>query len=187
MKATMRGANFNRIISAVKAFTSANEARPANTMIQLHINKEALTVSAYGVDGYRAAKESGTIYSADGDFRVLIFAPPIKAPTEAVVEIEDDGEYAYITYGDIRFRYKQPEGKPFDVQDFFEKEMVKERRQVGLNVNYLLDAAKSIKAAGRTIRQSVVIEFGGPADPVIIRADHENPRVVLPVRLRADQ
>lgn len=187
MKATMNGANFNRIIAATRAFASGNTTRPQNNLIQLHFCRETASLEAFALDGYRAMKETSACYTVDEDFMVLVSAPPLKANGEHVVEIEQDGEYAYISFGNVRFRTKRPEGKVLDVNKVLTDEMKKEgRHRVGLNVDYLLDACKSIKASGTAFRKAVIIEIGSPLEPVILRTDRDNPRMVMPVRIRED-
>lgn len=186
MKATMCGANFNRLISAVRAFVSKNTTRPQYSMIQLQFNEDGRSVTAYALDGYRIAKEIGVCYTVDEDFKVLISAPPLKANGEAIVEIGYDDKYSYISYGNTWFRFEQPYGEWFAAQDFFDKEMAKKRQKIAVNVDYLLDAVKAIKATGATSRRPVIIEFGSPYDPVILRTDRDNPKAVLPVRIKED-
>lgn len=186
MKATIEAMAFNRLIGAVKAFASRTNSRPALTMIQLHFSAQDKKATAYATDGYRAAKECALCYTVDEDFSVLVSAPPLKAKSNSIVEVELDGDVAYISFGEVRFRNKQPTNEPFDVEKFISDVVVRKNVNVlGVNADYLIDALKSLKASGATARHPVIIEFGGPHEPIVLRTDSDNQKVVLPVRIKA--
>lgn len=185
MEATLDGKNFNRLIDAVRNFTSKNDAKPENCMIQLHFHTDGTNVEAYALDGYKAAKECAKCCTVDEDFVALISAPPIKANGIPVVEVSLEDDYAYISYGDIRFRTRQPNAEPFDVQKVIDNAMHKESTMwFGANVNYLLDALKSLKGSCAAGRIPVIVEFRGPNEPIIFRTDEDNPKMVMPIRIR---
>lgn len=184
MRATLEGATFNRLIGAVRNFTGKSEVSPQNRLIQLHFHREGTSVKAYALDGFRAAKECAVCYTVEEDFVALISPPPLKANGSALVEVEVSDGFAYVSYGDIRFRTKQPDVKPFDVQKFIDDTMQKpDIMRFGANVDYLLDALKSLKASGASSRKPVIVEFRSPLEPIILRTDRDNPKMVLPVRL----
>lgn len=187
MKATLEGATFNRLIGAVRNFTGKNDARPQNRLIQLHFHKDGTLVEAYALDGYRAAKECAICYTVDEDFSVLVNAPPLKANGSIAVEVEAADGFAYISYGDIRFRTKQPDAEMFDVQKVIKDAMQKpDIMRFGANVDYLLDALKSLKASGASSRKPIIVEFRSPVEPIILRTDQDNPKVVLPIRIKTE-
>lgn len=188
MKSTINGSDFNRLIGAVRSFAEKTDVRPMNRLIQFHFNADTTSVTAYAVDGYRAAKERAVCYTVDEDFTVLVSAPPLKANGRIGVEVELDGDCAYISYGDVRFRTKQPEGDVFNVQKVISDAMErKEIQRFGANVDYLMDALKSLKASGATGRKPIIVEFRGPSDPIILRTDSDNPKMVLPVRIKREE
>lgn len=184
MKATLDGATFNRLIGAVRNFTEKSDNRPQNSLIQLHFHNGETSVEAYALDSYRAAKECAVCYTVDEDFVALISPPPLKANGSAVVEVEVSGGFAYVSYGNIRFRTKQPNAELFDVQKLIDDTMKKpDIMRFGANVDYLLDALKSLKASGASSRKTIIVEFRSPLEPIILRTDRDNPKMVLPVRL----
>ncbi|SBW02464.1 hypothetical protein KL86CLO1_11650 [uncultured Eubacteriales bacterium] len=188
MKATISGANFNRLIDAVKYFVDKNCTREALRYIQLRFDRELCKVTAYGVDGHRASKECAMCLTVDEDFTAMVKVPPIKANGQLTVEISRDDGYAYISYGDIQFRTAKPGAMPYDVDDVIKKAV--ERTDVmrfGANVDYLMDALRSLKTTGATGRRPVIVEFRGPNDPIILRTDKDNPKMVLPTRISSEE
>lgn len=184
MKATLEGATFNRLIGAVRNFTGKGDVRPQTRLIQLHFCKGLTSVEAYALDGYRAAKECAVCYTVDEDFVALINPPPLKANGSIEVEVEVSDGFAYVSYGDIRFRTKQPNAELFDVQKVIDDTMQKPNiMRFGANVDYLLDALKSLKASGASSRKPIIVEFRSPVEPIILRTDRDNPKMVLPVRI----
>ena len=185
MKATINGTNFNRLIGAVRNFASKNADKAQLALIQLHFHKDEQNVEAYAVDGYRAAKEQAACYLVDKDFTVLVAAPPLKANEATTVEIWTDGEYAYILYGDIQFRTKQPGAEPIDIRKIVDENMHRpEMLRIGVNADYMIDALKSLKLTGAARRKAVIIEIKDPMSPIVLRTDEDDPKIVLPVRIR---
>jgi len=185
MKATLSGEALNQLIGAVKAFVSKNNARPQSQFIHILFSADGCKATAYALDGYRAAKESVVCYTVDEDFDVMISAPQIRARRGSTVEVYRDGDYSFIGYGDIAFRTKKPEGEPFNVEKLISVEAAKENKQAfGINADYMIDALRSLKESGASIRKPVVIEFTSPVAPVLLHTDEDNYKVVLPIRIR---
>lgn len=186
MKATVSGANFNRLMDAVKHFVDKNSTRVALRYVQLRFDKELCNVTAYGVDGYRASKECAMCLTVDESFTAMIKVPPIRANGQLSVEITQDDGHSYISYGDIQFRTAKPGAMPYDIEDVIKQAVDRpDIMKFGANIDYLMDALKSLKTSGATGRRPVIVEFRGPTEPVILRTDEDNPKMVLPTRLGA--
>lgn len=187
MKAQLSGEALNQLIGAVRAFTSKGDARPQNQLIHIFFSAEGCKTTAYAVDGYRAAKESVVCGFVDEDFDVFVLPPQIKAKRGSTAEVYREGDYSFISYGDVTFRTEKPDGEPFDVESLIRSEAVKENKQsFGVNVDYMIDALRSLKESGAAVRKPVVIEFTSPLAPILMRTDSDNYKMILPVRLRGE-
>ena len=99
-----------------------------------------------------------------------------------------DGEITDIEFRDMRFRTKRPDGEFMDCEKALSGAMNREKQlQFGANVDYLIDALKSLKASGATTQKPVIFEFRGETEAMIFRTDADNAKMVLPVRLQAKE
>ena len=93
--------------------------------------------------------------------------------TESVVEIECLG---------CIFGFVQPVGNFLD----WEKTLPNEPTfRIGVNAEYLLSALQAAKASvGGAFKQPAILEFRGTLGPITIKTNHEDVKMVLPVRIR---
>ena len=180
MKAKIYTNDFNRIIAATKDFTGSKTPGRILDFIRLEFCAGEQKVTAIAVDGFRMSVEH-TVCECDEDFNAYIRSN-VKLPSglNAIFEIQD-GE-AIIRCGDFIIGYKQPEGEFLN----WEKVLPEQPTfKIGFNGNYLLSALKAAKvSAGNSFKSPVVLEFHSPLEPVIIRTNHDDVKMVLPIRIK---
>lgn len=180
MKAKIYTNDFNRIVAATKDFVAKNENKRTHNYIRLEFRSEEQRVSAIAVDGYRMSVEH-SVCECDEDFNAYIRSN-VKLPSglNAIFEIQD-GE-VIIRCGDFIFGYQQPEGEFLD----WEKVLPEAPTfKIGFNGNYLLTALNAAKvSAGNSFKSPIVLEFRGPLEPVIIRTNKDDVKMVLPIRIK---
>lgn len=180
MKAKIYTNDFNRIIAATKDFVSKNSNKKTHTYIRLEFRHEEQRVTAIAVDGYRMSVEN-SVCECDEDFNAYIRSN-VKLPSglNAIFEIQD-GE-VIIRCGDFIFGYQQPEGEFLDWKKVLPDAPT---FKVGFNGNYLLTALNAAKvSAGNSFKHPIVLEFRGPLEPVIIRTNKDDVKMVLPIRIK---
>lgn len=181
-RAIMPTNDFNRIIKATKNFTAKNDNRKTYQYIRLEFQAEASRVTAVAIDGYRLSTEHAMCCDCDTDF-VIYVRSNIRLPSNksAVFELVD-GE-CLIKCEDMIFGYSQPEGEFMDWQKAIPADAPTYR--IGFNGEYLLSALQSAKASvGNVFKQPVVLEFRSPSQPIILRTNGEDVKMVLPVRIK---
>ncbi len=175
------------LINATKGFVSSSDRRPIYQYIKIDIDAASGIATASAVDGYRLSVER-TACMADESFTVYVKPqlPTGRAASMAVIRL--NGKYAYIEVGDGAVGYRQPEGEPFDYEEFISDIESKQAQfRIGFNGAYLLSALTAAKASvGGTFREPVVLEFRGPLSPVLLRTGEANVKAVLPIRLKSD-
>ena len=180
MKAKIYTNDFNRIIAATKDFVSKNSSKKTHTYIRLEFRYEEQRVTAIGVDGFRMSVEH-SVCECDEDFNAYIRAN-VKLPSGTYAEFEIQDSEVIIRCGEFIFGYKQPEG------EFLNWEKVLPEAptfKIGFNGNYLLSALRAVKvSAGNSFKSPVVLEFRSPTEPVIIRTNHDDVKMVLPIRIK---
>lgn len=180
-KATMTTGAFNRLISATKAFCSKNNRNPCYHFVRLEFRADTDEVVAVAVDGFRMSVEHAVARSEE-DF-VAYVHPNIKLPNNATMEIEMVGEDAIIKCNGFIFGYTQPEGDFIDWQNVIPTSDVQFR--IGFNGDYLLSALQAAKVSvGGTYKTPVVLELRTPNDPIILRTNGKDVKMVLPVRMK---
>ena len=174
--------DFNRIISAVKNFTGTDSKRRLHQYIRLEFDAKASIVTAIAVDGCRMSVEHAVISDCDENF-VAYVRNNIKLPNKMYAYFElSDGDLM-IRCGEFIFGLKQPEG------EFLEWEKALPGKEptfkIGFNGNYLLDALQAAKiSSGSSFKSPVVLEFRSAVEPVIIRTNENDVKMVLPIRMR---
>lgn len=187
MKIAIMSTNvFNTIIAAVKGAVSASISRPMYKNIRLEFRKKNKAVTAIATDGFRLFVEHATCCEVEEDFDCYI-KPSIRLPrgnsmrlelkerdkTESVVEIECLG---------CIFGFVQPIGEFLDWGKVLPNEPT---FRIGVNAEYLLSALQAAKASvGGAFKQPAILEFRGPIGPITIKTNHEDVKMVLPVRIR---
>ena len=180
-KATMTTGAFNRLIAATKAFCSKNNRNPCYHYIRLEFHVDTDEVVAVAVDGFRLAAEHAVAHSEE-NFIVYVQSN-IKLPNNAVVEFELVEDEVIIRCNGFIFGYKQPVGEYIDWRNAIPASDAQFR--IGFNGDYLLSALQAAKvSAGGTYKAPVVLEFRSPIDPIILRTNGKDIKMVLPVRIK---
>lgn len=180
-KATMHTAAFNRLIEATKAFCSKNNTRPIHNYICLEFHSKSDEVVAVAVDGYRLSVEHA-VATSEEDFRVYVKGN-VKLPPKTTVDIElVDNEAMFRCEGFV-FGYQQPLGEFLKWEDVIPKGEPNFR--IGFNGEYLLSALQAAKTSiGGTYKNPVILEFKSPIEPVLLRTNEKDVKMVLPVRIK---
>ena len=182
MKAKIYTNDFNRIVAATKDFTAAKISRRTHDFIRLEFRAEDQKVTAIAVDGYRMSVEH-TVCECDEDFNAYIRSN-VKLPSGMYAEFELQEDEAIIRCGDFIFGYKQPEGEFLDWEKVIPGAPT---FKIGFNGNYLLSALKAASvSAGNSFKNPVVLEFRGALEPVVIRTNHDDLKMVLPIRMKEE-
>ena len=172
---------FNRLIDATKGFCQKHGSRPTQQYIRMEFHSDLDEVIAIAVDGFRMSVEHAVCKSEE-DFVVYVKAN-VKLPRKTQVEIELTDEGAVLRCGGFTFGYQQPEGTFLD----WEKALPKSDPafRIGFNGDYLLSALQAARiSVGGTFKTPVVLEFRSPLEPVIMRTNNSDIKMVLPVRIK---
>jgi len=178
--------DLNRLIAATKSFVSDNNYRPCNQYIKLEFRAADNQVVAMAVDGYRMSVEHSVISDCDEDF-VAFIKSNTKLPNKqyATISLTEGGKEAVIRCCGFSFGYTQPQDSGFEWEKAIPTTEVKYR--IGFNGNYLLAALQAAKvSAGESFRQPVILEFRGNTEPILLRTNKEDIKMVLPVRLKEE-
>lgn len=183
-KAKLFSNDFNRLVSATKSFVSDSNHMPCIQYIKLEFRAADNQVIASAVDGYRMSVEHSVMSDCDEDFVVFIKSNT-KLPSKswAYISLEDDGKEAVIRCNGFSFGYTQPKDNGFDWRKAIPESEAKYK--IGFNGNYLLSALQAAKASlGESFRKPVVLEFRSNVEPIILRTNKEDIKMVLPIRIK---
>ena len=181
MKATIFSNDFNRIVNATKKFVERDVINKIYKYIRLEFHAETSSVTAVASDGYRLSAEHA-VCECDEDFVAYINAGT-KLPRGKYATIEIMDKDVIIRCGDSIFGCSPNDGEFFDWENVLPKG--KPIFQVGVNGNYLLSALQAAKiSAGNSFKNIVALEFHGELEPVILRTNQEDIKLVLPVRIK---
>lgn len=182
MKASMSAGALNKILDATKAFQSKNNKNPAYKYIRLEFHSEDDEVIAIAVDGYRLSVEHA-VAKADEDFIIYVHGN-VKLPKSSYVDIELVDDEAIFRCDGYVFGYKQPRCEEY--LDW--NKVIPEKEptfRIGFNGDYLLSALQAAKASvGGTYKTPVVLEFRSSIEPIVLRTNKNDIKLVLPVRLK---
>ena len=183
-KASMTTSAFNRLIDATKAFCSKTNRNHCYLFIRLEFHAETNEVVAVAVDGFRLSAEYACANSEE-DFFIYVRSN-IKLPGNSVVDFElVDGE-AIIRCNGFIFGYKQPDDKFLDWGKVIPTSDV--QYKIAFNGDYLLSALQAAKASvGKSFKTHVVLEFRSPLDPIVIRTNEKDVKMVLPIRINDEK
>lgn len=183
MKAKIFSNDFNRVIAATKDFTSLNDVRKRYNYIRLEFSAADSQMTAVAVDGYRMSVEH-TVCECDEDF-VAYLNRNTHLPHGMDATIEVCGNDTIIRCGDciMGCSCKEMSGEFLDWEKVIP---IKEPSfRIGVNGNYLLAALKAAKVSvGNRFKNPVVLEFWRNDEPIVIRTNKEDIKMVLPVRIK---
>ena len=172
---------FNRLIDATKAFCAKSNRNPCYLFIRLEFHAETDEVVAVAVDGYRLSAEHA-VANSEEDFFIYVKGN-IKLPGNSVVEFELVDDEAIIRCNGFIFGYKQPQGEFLDWKNVIPTSDV--QYKIAFNGDYLLSALQAAKASvGSSFKTHVVLEFRTPIEPIILRTNEKDVKMVLPVKMK---
>lgn len=183
-KATMSAGALNKILEATKAFQSKHNKTMVYNFIRLEFHSEYDEVVAIAVDGYRLSVEHAVAKSEE-DFVVYVHAN-VKLPKNSKVDIELVGNEAIFRCDGYVFGYQQPNDNNIEYLDWKNVIPAKEPSfRIGFNGDYLLSALQAAKTSvGGTYKTPVVLEFYSSLEPVVLRTNKHDIKLVLPIRLK---
>lgn len=182
-KASMSTGAFNRIIEATKAFCSKKGFKPIHDYIRLEFYAEKDEVVAVAVDGHKLSVEHA-VANSNEDFAVYVRGN-IKLPKDSTVNIELVDNEAIFRCDGFVFGYQQPKGEFLKWQEVLPK--TDPQYKIGFNGDYLLRALQAAKASvGGAYKTPVVLEFRTPLDPIILRTNKHDVKLVMPVRIKEE-
>jgi DNA polymerase III sliding clamp (beta) subunit (PCNA family) len=178
--------DFNRLIAATKSFVSDSNQNPSYQYIKLEFHAAESQVIAIAVDGYRMAVEHSVISDCTEDF-VAYIKSNIRLPQKqyATISLTENEKESVIRCCDFSFGYLQPQNNKFDWKKAIPTNEIK--YLIGFNGNYLLSALQAAKASlGDNFRQPVILEFRGNTEPILLRTNKEDIKMVLPIRMKEE-
>ena len=186
-RATVDSKSFTKAIKAVSRFVNTSRERSA----YIHLVFIGGSMYTYACDGYRAAEGCAPCIECDGDltgdFTAYINVPRILplGKKECLVEIVLEDGVCTVSFDGISMRTKQPDIEDqLNLKEIIDDSCEKASQKFGLNVNYMLDAIRSLKESGAAVdRNPLIVEFSGPLSPVVLRGQRGGRSIVLPVRL----
>lgn len=182
-KASMSAATFNRLLDATKAFCSKTNVNRCYLYIKLDFHADTSEVVAVAVDGYRMSVEHA-VAQADEDFSVYVQSN-IRLPKKSTVEFELADNEVIIRCDGFMFGYQQPCGEFIEWQNVIPTS--EPQFKIAFNGDYLLSALQAAKASvGGTYKTPVILEFRSPLEPIILRTNKNDVKMVLPVRMKSD-
>lgn len=180
-KARMTTDVFNRLIDATKGFVQNTGTKPPHQFIRFEFHSSDDEVIAIAVDGVKLSVEHAVCKSEE-DFTIYVKSN-VMLPRKTEVEIELDEDEALLRCGGFVFGYQQPHGEFIDWANVLPKGEPAFR--IGFNGEYLLKALEAARiTVGGTYKTPVVLEFRSPLDPVIIRTNKNDIKMVLPLRIK---
>lgn len=187
MKAQIEAASLKRLIQATRGFIGENKSRPIQEFIRLEFSKEFSLVTAISLDGYRMSVEHAAC-AVDEDFTAYIkpILPPMRKSSWAEIELREN--VCYINANGRITGYQHPQGEFIDWgKALSDAEQKPSQYRIGFNGEFLLSALQAAKvSSGNVFRRPIVLEFRSPCDPMLIKTNQNDVKMVLPVRLRAE-
>lgn len=186
-KVQIKAAALKRLIQATRNFTENGGNKPIHEYIRLEFSKEFNSVTAVAVNSYRMLVEHASCM-VEEDFIAYIkpVIPPAHKESWATIELKDS--VCYIDIDGIITGYQQPEGNYLDWMKVLDTALEKPPQyRIGFNGDYLLSALQAAKASvGDVFRSPVVLEFRGPTEPILLKTNKNDYKMVLPVRLGSE-
>ncbi|MFQ9509493.1 MAG: hypothetical protein ACLRZ7_00780 [Lachnospiraceae bacterium] len=178
MKAVLNVKSMKKLIDATKKFVSNIEGNKLMTFIKISVSDNQITAMA--LDGHKISLEKAECNN-DETFECYIkpVLPVTKGCDECEIELIDD--YAYITAGDNRVGFKQPEGEFYKVDNYLDPKQY-DHFCICVNATMLKQALESIK---NPMSNGIVLRFKNPTAPIYIEnagSTITSQRIVFPLR-----
>lgn len=182
---------FKRLIDGVKHCVARDNSRPALKYIQIKVAAD--TITAYALDGYRAARvEIKNTCPIDEEFICYIKPLTVKVSkcgiNPVVVEQSDEKTFVEVMteYGVLRYGFTMPQGDFVDVEKVYADARPHDR-ELGLQPRYVIDALKAVNGLVHCYDcyYAVLESKENNTQPFIIRAKNDdviNEQLILPVK-----
>jgi len=186
---------FKRLIDGVKHCVEKSDYRPMLQYIQINVKQDSIT--AYALDGYRAARvEIKNTCPIDEGFTCYIKPIAVKVSKSGInpVFIEQTDEKTFVEvvteYGVLRYGFDIPQGDFVDIEKIYINARQHDRN-VGIRPRYVIDALKALNGIEQSGAgyQAVIESKDDNKSPFIIRAKCDgvtNEQLILPIRLAED-
>lgn len=189
MKVEINEILFKKMIDTVKHCVSREMYRPVLRYIQIQVKSDVVT--AYALDGYRAAKaEIKLSKESDTEFTCYITPFPFKPSKRGCnpVLIEYDGSRTCVEviteYGRAKYNFDKPDGE-FDIAKTY-AENKDHDRELGMSAYYTSQALRALQNITTDRNNLVILETKeSNIRPFVIRAKGEgitSEQLILPVR-----
>ncbi len=184
---------FKKLIDGVKHCVSKDGCLPILGYIQIKVKPD--TITAYALDGYRAARvEIKNTFPIDEEFTCLIKPLTVKVSklgiNPVVIECTDENTFVEVIteYGVLRYGFAVPSGEFTDVEKIYETARQHDRK-LGLRPRYIIDALKALNEINYICGGGyAVLEIKeNNTQPFIIRAKNDsivNEQLILPIRIQ---
>lgn len=181
MKSKMYTDNFNRMISAVKAFQGHKMSNESLNFVRIEFRAMTSEAIAIASDGCRLSVEHA-VAESDEDFTIYVDGKT-RLPKGKNAIITLDGDEVMIRCDGYIFGHKQPSGNFFNWENAIPKD--EPSFKITFNGDYLLSALQAAKAScGGSYNSPIVLEFRSQLQPVVIRTNKNDIKLVLPIRTR---
>lgn len=186
---------FKRLIDGVKHCVAKDNYRPILQYIQIKVAAD--TITAYALDGYRAARvEVKNTCPIDEEFTCYIKPLTVKVSKRGinpvVIELTDGKTFieAATDCGVIKYGFTVPQGDFVDIEKIYADSRPHDR-ELGIPPRYVIDALKALNGidyCGGSYR-AIWESKENSKTPFIIRVKGDgiiNEQLILPVRLSED-
>lgn len=185
--------SFKNLIDGVKHCVAKDRTRPMLQYIQINVKQDSIT--AYALDGYRAARvEIKNTCPIDEGFTCYIKPITVKVSkrgsNSVVIEQADKKTFVEVVteYGVLRYGFNIPQGNYVDIEKVYVNARPHDR-ELGIQPRYVIDALKAlggIQISGGMV-YCVLESKESNREPFIIRAKDDtitNEQLILPVRVK---
>lgn len=194
MKVEINELLFKKMIDCVKHCVSKEKYRPVLQYIQIKVERD--TITAYALDGYRAAKTQITLSEPNEvEYTCFIkpfpFKPSKRGINPVVIESSENITFVEVIteYGKIRYSFDKPDGE-FDIAKIY-TENKDHDRELGMSAYYVSQACRALQNITDFRTNLVVLETReNNLRPFIIRAKGEgitSEQLILPVRMAKEE
>lgn len=184
MRAMLDSGSFNRAIAATKGFVGKSQNRPFHNYIRLEFHAADTCMTAMAVNGVMMSVEHVPC-TCDEDF-VTYIHPYIKLPNRKTAIIEVTEKETLIRCEDFIFGCPRVTGE--DVFDWRKALPAEPEFRIAFNASYLLTALRAaLVSRGSNSREPMILEFRGALEPVILRTNKRDIKMIMPVRISANE
>ena len=180
--ARMNSTDFNRLVKATKDFVD-ELYRPILSYIHMEFDANTQTVTAVACDGYKLSTEHAKA-DCDESFSCYVKRDAhIPGGGDVQITLCEELQQLRLESADFSVSYNQLADK------YLEWKRVVPTTPPGYSItfngNLLLDALKAAKAScSKSFKGSLVIEFRDPNEPIVIRTNEDDIKLVLPLRMQ---